>query len=155
MRFFCSAQNKKDHIPNLAVFDQINSWTGIIRSYRHGDSPELLHVRILVQDIEMMYPEALGGLQRHRIMYSRKDSSLRKSFMPWFHRCSKPIWQNFARYQNEVIPMGLFQRMREVDKVEDDEKWDQRQVEVSEEAWDLLLDYCKVMEDVSDDCCLT
>lgn len=107
----------------------------IFTSMRHGDSDELLHARILVNDI-VTYSYSAPGNSYRRILHTRSDGLIKQ--MIGVIEISPPVFHDFTYYQGEVIPMGVIKEIQEVEGITDMSYWDRRGAQVGKAAWDVI-----------------
>lgn len=110
--------------------------TAFFTSIRHGDSDELLHARLLVNNILIHKHDPPSRIQSRRILHTRCDSLLRH--IPRITQVSPPVFHDFTYYQGEIIPLEMVQEIKEVEGITDESCWDKRGVQVGEAAWDVI-----------------
>lgn len=143
------SSHRSDHIPDFRNLHTPKRYTGIVRSYRHLDSVELLHARLLIQVIGVRDPENPDCRKPVRILYSEGDRQIARTFDLIY--LSDPFYQDFTSYQGEMVPLELLDEMRRVEGCSSDE-WDKRGLHVGRASWDVLSKWIEkvvIQHDVS------
>jgi hypothetical protein len=104
---------------------------GTVSSFRHGEA-ELLVLKLQLQEVEVEKENYNTGRYREdRRVLVNLDKPYR---VVW----SEPEWQAFASFEGVALPADIMAKVKAVDSSLDYEK---RGVEVSEEAWQILVDW--------------
>lgn len=108
----------------------------IFTSIKHGNSDELIHARILVNELHISDSDIASRIYKQRIFFSRYDVVIKQ--MQGVTHVSQPFFQDFTFYQGEVVPLEVINRMKEVEGISVMAYWDRRGVQVGEAAWGVI-----------------
>ena len=108
-----------------SIFVPVSKWefTGtygsVIRTLKHGDSPELLHTRT----------------------YSRSRAVFQQGPTPTYATSKYPQWEDATYYEGLTVPLSVLCEMKRVHG--SSKPWAGRGIDVGEKAWQVLLDWKK------------
>lgn len=125
--------------------DESEGYTATIPSYSYVDSVELLHMRVLVHDVELEdWPDPdqksiirIPYVQGECLMFTRINALCRRSL---------PSWIDFTWYRDWVVPMSVIEKMKEIEGMIGE--YDQRR-QVTKATWDVLMEWYENVVEVS------
>lgn len=109
---------------------------GLIWSITSRTGETLLHIRLLVHNVELHDPTDPELIIHRRFLYTHSQEDL-NGFLNVIN-ISQPFYQDYTDYQGYVVPLSVLDGVERVEGIKNEGYWGKRGVEVGDKAWEVI-----------------